>query len=96
MLLRYLIPCDARFYSQYAVPLIETCPEHFDLDGFRACLANDSSTTTDTDLQPTFHDFETAFHDFENDSNAQYEMHPKFGRYASITMQPGFHNVSAD
>ncbi|CDH50135.1 hypothetical protein RO3G_02490 [Lichtheimia corymbifera JMRC:FSU:9682] len=81
MLLRYLIPCDARFYSQYAVPLIETCPEHFDLDGFRACLANDSSTTTDTDLQPTFHDFETAFHDFENDSNAQYEMHPKFGRY---------------
>ncbi|KAI8140678.1 kinase-like domain-containing protein [Fennellomyces sp. T-0311] len=76
MLLRYLIPSDAKFYTQYAVPLIGSCPERFDLDGFRARLTKDIRHGG-----RHWDDFETAFKDFQRDTDAQYEMHPRFGRY---------------
>lgn len=79
MLLRYLLPSDARFYRLYAVPLIAACPERFDLDGFKACLAH----SNDDPPELSFNDFEEAFGHFEQDKDSQYEMHPKYGRYVS-------------
>ncbi|KAI9312727.1 kinase-like domain-containing protein [Dichotomocladium elegans] len=78
MLLPYLIRSDANFYSRYAVPLIATSPRQFDLDGFHACLTEETSNAP----FPSFNDFESAFRQFTKDTAAQYEMHPKFGRYA--------------
>ncbi|KAI9496945.1 kinase-like domain-containing protein [Zychaea mexicana] len=76
MLLRYLIPSDQKFYTNYAVPLISSCPERFALDGFRARLSKDTRAAV-----RQLSDFETAFSQFQEDTDAQYEMHPRFGRY---------------
>lgn len=74
MLSEYLLPSDARFFSQYAKPLVSAHSELFDLDEFEIpnCL--------------TLTDFNEAFMKFKNDSSAQYEMHPKFGRYVSLNI----------
>ena len=77
MLLQYLIPSDAKFYTEYAVPLISSSPERFDLDGFRP-----RSTTRETQ-DKRYDGFDIAFQHFQQDTDAQYEMHPRFGRYAS-------------
>ncbi|KAI8343705.1 kinase-like domain-containing protein [Chlamydoabsidia padenii] len=70
MLKEYLLPCDARFYSQYAKPLVSANSPLFDLDVFD--LLYDGDTTMD---------FNQAYSQFKNDTLAQYEMHPNFGRY---------------
>lgn len=72
MLKDYLLPCDARFYSQYAKPLVSANSPLFDLDVFD--LLYDGDTTMD---------FTQAYTEFQNDGLAQYEMHPRFGRYVS-------------
>lgn len=86
MLLRYLIPSDARFYRLYAVPLIASRPEQFDLDGFRAYISQDNGHGAYPDSLP-FTSFQDAFQTFERDTDAQYELHPKFGRYASYFLE---------
>ncbi|KAI7850323.1 kinase-like domain-containing protein [Circinella umbellata] len=75
MLLQYLILSDAKFYTEYAVPLISSSPERFDLDGFRPL------STTKEMREKRYGGFEIAFQHFQQDTDAQYEMHPRFGRY---------------
>jgi hypothetical protein len=72
MLKEYMLPCDARFYTNYAKPLVSSNSSLYDLDVFN--IANDNDSTMD---------FTQAFTKFQKDTSAQYEMHPKFGRYVS-------------
>ncbi|ORZ21123.1 kinase-like domain-containing protein [Absidia repens] len=71
MLKEYMLPCDARFYTNYAKPLVSCNSSLYDLDVFDT--VDDSKSTMD---------FTQAFTRFQTDKAAQYEMHPKFGRYA--------------
>lgn len=85
MLKEYLLPCDAHFYSVYAKPLVCAHSSLFDLDVFDATkttnTTNGTSSFDNDNVLPD--DFTQAFTKFENDSLAQYEMHPRFGRYVS-------------
>ncbi|KAI8063509.1 kinase-like domain-containing protein [Gongronella butleri] len=72
MLGAYLLACDAHFFQKYARPLILKYPSCLDLDGYVTKLPQELMTDMD---------FEVAFHRFREDRAAQYEMHPKFGRY---------------
>ncbi|KAF7730410.1 hypothetical protein EC973_002216 [Apophysomyces ossiformis] len=63
------------FYRQYALPLIANHPDQFDLDGFHSI--------SNADQTEHFSSFDDAYDHFEQDANAQYELHPRFGRYAT-------------
>ncbi|KAI8973337.1 kinase-like domain-containing protein [Mycotypha africana] len=69
----YLLPCDIKFYQNYALPIINKDKELFDLDEFESILQGDESISKWT--------ISEAYNTFEYDTDAQYELHPRFGRY---------------
>lgn len=71
---QFLLPCDIHFYQDYAIPLIKQKPQLFDLDEFDSILHENESVPAERTIKE-------AYHDFELDKSAQYEMHPRFGRY---------------
>lgn len=79
---QFLLPCDIHFYRDYAIPLIKQNPQLFDLDDFDSILHENESVSTERTIQE-------AYRDFELDKSAQYEMHPRFGRYVSRTLREG-------
>lgn len=73
---QFLLSSDIHFYRDYAIPLIKQNPQLFDLDEFNSILHENESVSTERTIQE-------AYHEFELDKKAQYEMHPRFGRYVS-------------
>ncbi|GAN08540.1 hypothetical protein MAM1_0210c08054 [Mucor ambiguus] len=71
---QFLLSSDIHFYRDYAIPLIKQNPQLFDLDEFNSILHENESVSTERTIQE-------AYRDFELDKTAQYEMHPRFGRY---------------
>lgn len=74
---QFLLPSDIHFYQDYAIQLIKQNPKLFDLDEFESILHENESV-------PIERTFQEAYHDFELDKKAQYEMHPKYGRYVRL------------
>lgn len=74
--LEYFLLSDRHFYQDYAIPLIKNNPRVFDLDGFDSLLSENKSIKCERTIKE-------AYHGFLLDQKAQYEMHPKFGRYVS-------------
>ncbi|KAL0094646.1 kinase-like domain-containing protein [Phycomyces blakesleeanus] len=75
-LLNYLMECDANFYCRYALPLIAAQPCLFDLDGFESSIHQEAMSGDSCSKE-----INSAFEEFERDLDAQYELHPKYGRY---------------
>lgn len=79
----FLLPSDINFYRNYAIPIIKDNAIAFDLDEFESVITENKEIPKERCL-------EEAYQQFLEDTSAQYEMHPKFGRYVSMCV--GFKN----
>ncbi|KAI8364294.1 kinase-like domain-containing protein [Choanephora cucurbitarum] len=71
---QFLLEPDKYFYKDYAIPLVNSNPALFDMEDF-------ASTIPTNEFIPPYRTIQEAYHRFENDKRAQWEMHPRFGRY---------------